>query len=102
MPVKSRKSTASGAARKLAAMLSPKPRRMKHVTDETPGIRRLKRGTGFAYVHPNGSSVRSVRTLSRIRHLVIPPAWKDVWICSDPNGHLQATGHDARGRKQYR
>lgn len=72
------------------------------VSDEAPGIRRLRAGRGFRYVDTGGHPVRDEATLARIRHLVIPPAWKDVWICSLPDGHLQATGRDARGRKQYR
>jgi DNA topoisomerase I len=75
---------------------------LRKITDEIPGIRRLRKGSGFAYLHPTGKLVRSPQTLQRIRQLVIPPAWKDVWICCNPEGHLQATGRDARGRKQYR
>jgi DNA topoisomerase-1 len=66
------------------------------------GIVRRKRGTGFVYVDPKGRVVRDTDTLSRIRSLVIPPAWRDVWICPFETGHLQAVGIDARGRKQYR
>jgi DNA topoisomerase-1 len=72
------------------------------VTDRSQGIRRLCRGAHFAYVGPNGDKVDDAETLARIRSLVIPPAWRDVWISADPCGHLQATGRDARGRKQYR
>jgi DNA topoisomerase-1 len=75
---------------------------LKYVTDETPGIRRKKVGTGFTYVGAKGKAVRDEETLARIRALAIPPAWTQVWICADANGHLQATGYDARGRKQYR
>ncbi|HEU0034124.1 MAG TPA: DNA topoisomerase IB, partial [Kofleriaceae bacterium] len=67
-----------------------------------PGIRRLKRGRGFRYVSADGKAVRDPATLSRIRALAIPPAWTDVWISPDPDGHIQATGRDARRRKQYR
>ena len=67
-----------------------------------PGIRRLRRGKYFAYVLPDGKPLRDEREIARIRKLAIPPAYIDVWICPDPNGHLQATGRDARGRKQYR
>jgi DNA topoisomerase-1 len=70
--------------------------------DSGPGIRRLKRGQGFVYVLPSGRPLRDPRQLSRIRSLAVPPAWTDVWICDSPNGHIQATGRDARGRKQYR
>jgi len=75
---------------------------LRYVTDALPGIRRGRRGRGFSYRRPNGSIENRRRTLDRIRSLAIPPAWTDVWICPYPNGHLQATGRDARGRKQYR
>ena len=70
-------------------------------TDAEPGIRRTRAGKGFRYLTPRGRSP-SERDLARIRALAIPPAYKDVWICTDPDGYLQATGRDARGRKQYR
>ena len=70
--------------------------------DTAAGIRRQKRGKGFIYVAASGRVLRDPRQLNRIRALVIPPAWTDVWICDTPNGHIQATGRDARGRKQYR
>jgi DNA topoisomerase-1 len=73
-----------------------------YVSDEEPGIRRKKTGKGFAFVKPGGEKVADEATLKRIRSLVIPPAWTDVWICTKANGHLQATGRDAKGRKQYR
>ena len=66
------------------------------------GIRRSRCGRGFRYVGPGGAAVRDRGTIARIRSLVIPPAWQDVWICPDPAGHLQATGTDAAGRRQYR
>jgi DNA topoisomerase-1 len=72
------------------------------VTDVRRGIRRIRSGRGFRYVDARGRPVRDPRTLRRIRSLAVPPAWTDVWICPDPNGHIQATGRDARGRKQYR
>ena len=75
---------------------------LRHVTDQSPGIRRVRSGKGFRYVGPGGRPVRDKATLARIRSLAIPPAWTDVWVCPDPQGHLQATGRDARGRKQYR
>jgi DNA topoisomerase-1 len=75
---------------------------LRYVTDEEPGIRRVKRGKGFSYTRAGGRSVVGKEARQRIEQLVIPPAWTDVWICADPNGHLQATGRDARGRKQYR
>ncbi len=76
--------------------------RLVRTTDISPGIRRLKKGKGFTYADPKGRPVRDAATLKRIASLVLPPAWKDVWICTEPKGHLQATGIDARGRKQYR
>jgi DNA topoisomerase IB len=66
-----------------------------------PGLRRVRRGRGFSYVDERGEPVTEPDALARIRELAIPPAWQDVWICSDPRGHLQATGTDAAGRKQY-
>ncbi len=72
------------------------------VTDELPGIRRVKRGKGFAYVKPDGKPLRDAGELKRIRALVIPPAWTNVWICPLANGHIQAIGRDAKGRRQYR
>jgi DNA topoisomerase I len=67
-----------------------------------PGLSRRRRGRGFSYLDAEGRPVRDEVTLERIRALAIPPAWEDVWICPDANGHLQATGVDAAGRKQYR
>jgi DNA topoisomerase-1 len=84
-----------------AAEPAPSPR-LRHSTDRRPGIRRRRSGRGFSYRDPDGRTIRDRETLARIRGLAIPPAWTDVWICPDPNGHLQATGRDARGRKQYR
>ena len=76
---------------------------LRYVNDErTPGIRRIGSHKRFRYVTPQGHTVCDAATLQRIKSLAIPPAWKDVWICADANGHLQATGRDARGRKQYR
>jgi len=73
-----------------------------HAGDDAPGLRRLRHGKSFRYVDEQGRAVRDAATLSRIRALVIPPAWTDVWISRDPDGHIQATGRDARQRKQYR
>src|ERR671920_1517237 len=73
-----------------------------YVSDEEPGVRRRKSGTGFTYVKPGGGTVKDAATLKRIRSLAIPPAYTDVWICAKANGHIQATGRDAKGRKQYR
>ena len=75
---------------------------LRYVTDQKPGIRRLSSGKGLRFVRPDGSAVRDEPTLRRIASLVIPPAWTDVWISTNPRGHLQATGRDAKGRKQYR
>ena len=75
---------------------------LRYVRADAPGIARRKAGRGFAYRHPSGRPVRDAATLARIRALAIPPAWSEVWICTDPDGHLQATGRDARGRRQYR
>ncbi len=73
-----------------------------YVTDRMPGIRRIRRGRGFRYVDHRNRVLRRRPDLDRIKRLAIPPAWKDVWICSNEKGHLQACGRDARGRKQYR
>ena len=73
-----------------------------YVSDTEPGIRRTRAGKGFRYLGPKRKPVHHQRTLERIRSLAIPPAYTDVWICSKARGHLQATGRDARGRKQYR
>lgn len=75
---------------------------LRYTTDDEPGIRRVRHGKRFEYVEPGGKRVRDAATLDRIRSLVIPPAWEDVWITTHPLGHLQATGRDARGRKQHR
>jgi len=73
-----------------------------YVNDDVPGLRRVRSGRGFRYVDARGRAVRDDAAVARIRALAIPPAWRDVWICPRGNGHLQATGRDARGRKQYR
>jgi len=75
---------------------------LRYVHDSMPGITRQKARNGFDYHLSDGSLVRDIATQKRIRKLAIPPAWTEVWICRDPNGHLQATGRDQRGRKQYR
>jgi DNA topoisomerase IB len=76
--------------------------RLRRVDCSGPGIARRRAGRGFVYLRPDGTRVRDAATLARIRALVIPPAWRDVWICPLANGHIQATGFDARGRRQYR
>jgi DNA topoisomerase I len=81
---------------------SARAARLRYVIDAAPGIRRRRAGRTFHYLMPDGTPVRDAETLARIRSLAIPPAWREVWICPDPRGHLQATGYDSRGRKQYR
>ena len=81
---------------------SAKAAGLRYVSDAKPGIHRVKKGDGFSYVDADGKTVHDEATLARIKSLVIPPAWTDVWICASANGHLQATGRDARGRKQSR
>jgi DNA topoisomerase-1 len=75
---------------------------LRYVSDEEPGIVRRRAGRGFTYRDRRGRRVEDAATLARIRALAVPPAWTDVWICAEPDGHIQATGRDARGRKQYR
>jgi DNA topoisomerase I len=93
--------------------MPPVPRGLIYVSDQARGIRRVRRRARkksgrrdapprFDYFGPSGRRVRNARTLARIAKLTIPPAYEDVWICTNPRGHLQATGRDARGRKQYR
>ena len=91
----------TGAAAKASAG-DDTPRGLVWVSDQAPGIRRIRVGDDFAYVGPDGKRLRKAAELRRIRALAVPPAYEDVWICSRANGHLQATGRDARGRKQYR
>ncbi len=75
--------------------------RLRHVSGDEPGLRRIRRGRGFVYTDAEGRAVTDPAVIARARALAIPPAWRGVWICADPRGHLQATGIDARGRKQY-
>jgi DNA topoisomerase-1 len=79
---------------------SPTPR-LRKVDCSGPGLRRVRRGRGFSIVDPEGDRVEDPEVLQRVDELVIPPAWEDVWICPYPGGHIQATGLDQRGRKQY-
>lgn len=74
---------------------------LHYVTDDAPGLSRVRAGRGFRYLDPGSRPIRAAATLKRIESLVIPPAWTQVWICPDPRGHIQATGRDERGRKQY-
>ena len=75
--------------------------RLRRSVVRGPGLRRVRRGRGFSYHNPDGTAVTDAETLQRINDLVIPPAWKRVWICPYPNGHIQAVGTDAAGRRQY-
>src|SRR5687768_6761269 len=102
------------AAASAALKVGRKPlTRLVYVSDQARGIRRVRLPVRdkkarknspprFHYLGPSGRRIRDTRTLARIARLAIPPAYEDVWICSNPRGHLQATGRDARGRKQYR
>jgi DNA topoisomerase IB len=85
-----------------AALASARESGLVYVSDQDPGLSRRKSGDGFRYLDPRGRAVRDAATLQRVRALAIPPAYREVWICPRANGHLQATGRDARGRKQYR
>jgi DNA topoisomerase-1 len=86
----------------VSVSLLPSALDLHWVDDSTPGIQRQRCGRGFRYRAPDGRALRDPCTLARIRALAVPPAWTDVWICPDADGHIQATGRDARGRKQYR
>jgi DNA topoisomerase I len=81
---------------------SAKAAGLRYVSDDTPGIRRERQGDTFRYLDTKGRKIDDEKELQRIKSLSIPPAWTDVWICPKPNGHIQATGRDAKGRKQYR
>src|SRR4051794_29189812 len=93
---------------RIAVVLARDPRRaarragLRYVSDDGPGLRRVRHGKSFRYLRPDGRPVRSAADLKRIRALAIPPAWTDVWICPHADGHVQATGRDDRGRKQHR
>jgi DNA topoisomerase-1 len=93
-------------ARDAGAVLEPeaaaRAANLNYTNDTKPGISRQPGPDGFVFLNPDGSVITNDQVLSRIRKLAIPPAYKDVWICRDPNGHLQAVGRDAKGRKQYR
>jgi DNA topoisomerase I len=84
------------------AVESAKSAGLRYVSDASPGIRRLRSGKGFRYVDAEGTTIRDRAVLRRIKSLVLPPAWTDVWICALATGHIQASARDARGRKQYR
>ena len=78
------------------------PPGLRYVCDDGPAIQRRRAGKGFVYFDAKGRRVANPDTLQRVRSLVIPPAWTDVWICAAADGHIQATGRDAKGRKQYK
>jgi DNA topoisomerase I len=96
----------NGKSYKLLPLLQPersaRAAGLRYVSDASPGLARRPSGGGFRYHRPDGAALRDRETLIRIRSLAIPPAWRDVWICPRDDGHVQATGRDARGRKQYR
>jgi DNA topoisomerase-1 len=100
--------TRKPAAKRLGAVVCPDPvesakaASLRYVTDDKPGISRLRRGAAFQYIDPSGKVIRDPEELQRIKSLAIPPAWREVWICPIRNGHLQATGRDTKGRKQHR
>src|SRR5258705_3727032 len=75
---------------------------LRYVNDERPGYSRRAKGKDFEYLDAEGKAIRDEQRLLRIKRLAIPPAWTEVWICPSANGHIQGTGRDARGRKQYR
>ncbi|MBG7618778.1 DNA topoisomerase IB [Herbaspirillum sp. AP02] len=84
------------------AVVIARANQLRYVNDEMPGIRRSRHGKGFAYHDARGELIRDAQELVRLKSLAIPPAWEEVWISPHHNGHIQATGRDARGRKQYR
>jgi DNA topoisomerase-1 len=90
------------AIRSLDPVASARRAHCRYVDDRSAGIRRVRHGRGFRYLDVRGHTLRDPRALARIRSIAIPPAWTQVWICPSPHGHIQATGRDARGRKQYR
>jgi len=99
MPSRSRRSRRNGTSDPIESAQSAG---LRYVSDTMPGVARKRAGKGFLYVGPDGKRISDKKEIARIRSLAIPPAYTDVWICPHPNGHIQATGRDARGRKQYR
>src|SRR3984885_13314271 len=87
---------------KVDPLVSAKAAGLRYVTDSKPGFARRLKGQSFVYIGLDGKTIRDSGDLSRIKSLAIPPAWTEVWICPRADGHLQAAGRDARGRKQYR
>ena len=102
MSARRRRVKNSRAAIALDPPAAAKLARLHHTTDDRAGITRHKARSGFDYRRPDGSLLRDIATLQRIKSLVIPPAWAAVWINPDPLGHIQVTGRGQRGRKQYR
>ena len=96
------KSSASESADQNKMLLAAREAGLRYVDPTDPGIRRIRRGRGFSYLDQNEHAIKHKGALERIRSIVIPPAWTDVWISPSPNGHIQAVGRDARGRLQYR
>src|SRR5213080_3509984 len=84
-----------------APVAAAKSAGLRYVSDTMPGIRRKRVGKHFSYIGQDGKPIHDEEELKRIRAIGIPPAWKNVWICLNPRGHIQATGRDERGRKQY-
>ena len=103
-PPSTRRPTTSADAVAVSAAEAESAREagLRYVLDSAPGIRRQRAGKGFTYLSVDGRRIRDAQMLARIRSLAVPPAYTRVWICADPRGHLQATGRDARQRKQYR
>lgn len=91
-----------GAAIAVAPVESARAAGLRYVSDTSPGIHRRRAGKHFSYMGLDGKAIHDEHELKRIRALAIPPAWNNVWICANPRGHIQASGRDARGRKQYR
>ena len=92
----------SAASRPGATSVTARVAGLKYVGDQVPGLSRKRLNGGFGYFYPDGRPVRARAVVRRVNALAIPPAYTNVWICPDPHGHIQATGRDARGRKQYR
>src|SRR5438309_4703478 len=101
-PPRSKKLQASAVETKPDPVASARAAGLRYVNDAAPGLTRRRQGGGFVYLDAKGKRITHADTLARIKSLVIPPAWTDVWICPSANGHIQAIGYDARGRKQYR
>jgi len=95
-------SSSADAAELVDPVASAQAAGLRYVSDQSPGIRRKRVGKGFTYLDSDGRTIRDQETIRRIKRLAIPPAWTDVWICPNRRGHLQSTGRDGRGRKQYR